>query len=355
MAARKKVHPWLLRASGLLSFSKRRPGLQLAWDATSLQSFMACPRRYLYECVYGLRLAGRGKDIEFGHKFHGALEVFDKARLAGAAVEGAMYEALDYVLKVSGEAVWFCTDCKRPLPAPPEGATDCPNCNATEFSETWVPWETEDTKKNRYTLVRAVIWYCDEQREQGGWQAYKFPDGQPAVELSFRLPLPIQTRDGEQYLLCGHMDGLATWDDTDVYIRERKTTQQTLGGAFFRKYAPNVQVDTYDLVGWLLYSGLKIKGVIMEVAQTAVSFARFYRHPLTSTKSRREEWLAEILDSIKEAEKCACKGHWPMRRSVCTLYGGCPFQNVCRRDPAQREAALRADYVYNGWDPLETR
>lgn len=305
-------------------WSTKVKDLQIAWDATSLQSFMACPRRYQYESIGGWKLAGSRRHLEFGTFFHGALEEWDKARAAGRSKEDATYIAVSWAL-----------------------------------NKTWIdgkPWNTEDSKKNRMNLIRAVVWYCDEQPETGGVEPYVFPDGTVAVELSFRLPLPHETADGEKMILCGHLDGIAKWG-REVFVRERKTTESTLGAYYFDGYAPNVQVDTYDLATYIMFPDLKVSGVMMEAAQCAVEFNRFLRQPLYHTNARREEWLDEILDALVRAEEYAREQFWPMNRAVCGLFGGCPFRDVCKKDVSIRDKFLTTSgkYKQDRWDPLKVR
>jgi hypothetical protein len=330
------------------TWSDKTPGLQLAWDATSLQSFMSCAARYDMEIRRGYRLKGNTVHIDWGHFLHGSLEAFDHALLAGMDKEDAMYEALDWALKATGQELW-----KHKTKGTLRNELDKSH-DPEEWERLWVPWGSEDEKKTRQTLIRAIVWFADEQA--GNVQPYAFPDGTPAIELSFRIPLPTRSAKGEPFLLCGHLDGMALLGD-ELFIRERKTTKTTIGAYYWERYSPNVQVDTYDLAGWLLFPDLKISGVMMEAIQTAVEFTRVARQPLYHTKARREEWLKRVLEIIAEAEKCAENSYWPMNTAACNLNGGCPYQRVCRADPSQRERILiqTGEYEVRKWDPLKVR
>ncbi len=327
------------------TWSRHVPGLQLAWDATSLRSLATCPRKYEYEMVRGLRTGGGNTATSFGSYFHSAVEEFDKARCRGETVAVAARVALRWVLANSGEY-------------------DAGFSDETGFcAPVWRPW-AGDGKKTRHALVRAVIWYCDAQQDVGGVQPYAFPDGTPAVELSFRLPLgrefsPAAAGYGlhapEPYLLCGHMDSLATFGG-QTFVRERKTTEKTLGGYYFDNYSPDPQVDTYSVAASVLFPELKIAGVLLEATQSAVQFARFHTQPLYRTPEQREEWLGEVLGLIAEAESYARAAYWPRRTAVCGLYGGCPFRKVCSRSPGVRPHFLAsAEFVERRWDPLQVR
>lgn len=184
---------------------------------------------------------------------------------------------------------------------------------------------------------------------------YVFPDGTVAVELGGAIPLPILSPDGDPYLLAWHLDGM--WTDGDnIGPRERKTTKSTLGTSYFDKYAPDVQIDTYDMVTNVLYGDrIRISAVMMEAAQVAVGFTRFGRHHVSVPEERRAETFDEIQYWIKRAEDDARRGYFPKNTSSCSANGGCQFRGICRLAPSNRAAFLKSNFVVQKWNPLEER
>ena len=65
---------------------------------------------------------------------------------------------------------------------------------------------------NRLTLLRSVVWYLD-QFEHDSLETVILQDGKPAVELSFRFLTNYQAPTGEPFLLCGHFDRVALFND----------------------------------------------------------------------------------------------------------------------------------------------
>ena len=370
-----------------------------AWDATALRSYMSCPRKYFYEFVEGWR-GGDNVNLDFGRMYHAALECYDRAIGRGATKADASDAALRHALEHSGhyvraestgndddpttwgdwipwggtyETVWRCTDegpalltgknkgnpnpAKRCINAKQDHLGDAPADTCSECGKPltqrtmWVPG---DKNKNRYTLIRSVIQYCDEQPEAGGVRPYVFPNGKVAVELSFVIPLPIHTPDGEPYLLTGNLDGLAVFGGEHA-TRERKTTKSTLNKQYFDRYAPDVQIDTYDLATWLLYPALRPVGVMVEATQTASEFSRVQRNFVTIGNERREEWFAELQGWIKRAEADAMRGVWPKNTASCSANGGCPFRGICSLSPSARERFLPAHFHRELWNPLAVR
>jgi hypothetical protein len=373
-------------------YSPTIPNLQIVWDSTSLRALMFCPRSYQYGILQGWR--GSAVDLEFGIYFASATEVYAKERLAGRSKHQATIAAVERVVLDSwlddtslegidygyGEGngrpwggeyspQWRCTGTTKYRNAkgnaakcpyshkgkwfPGEGPSSCGICTSPTHSERrYTPY---DKVKNRESLVRLVEWYCEEQPEElggAGLSPYAFPDGTPAVELSFKLPLPFNTPDGQPYILAGHLDGIKTFGEIETFISDNKTTKGFLGPLYWKQYSPNIQVDTYDLAGSLLFPDLNIKGVAIEAAQTLVGGAKFATQVFYRTEGQREETLHEIGWWIKQAERFAADDYWPMNKTNCKM---CAFNGICSKDPAQRERYLKADFRQERWNPLSER
>lgn len=364
------------------------PDLQIAWDSTSLKAFMACPRQWYYAIHEGWRFPGN-VDTDFGGFFASSVECFKKALLSGRSKEQATLDALRYVLQATYpegkpwggryDEQWRCTGtnlyrngkgnrAKCPwshkgvwLPSPAPDV--CGECGSPcETQRRWVP---DHNTKDRYTLVRLVAWYCDEQAGEStaGPVPYSFPNGQPAVELSFVLPLPIRPLKqpglgeypaeyyDEPYLLCGHIDSIMQFG-AERFISDNKTTKNALTPAYFAQYSPNVQVDTYDLAGSVLWPDLALKGVMIEAAQTLTEGARFGVGVMYRTEGQRAEYLEELEWWLRQAEKCAKEGYWPKNRASCYM---CQFKMVCSKDKDQRERYLQSNFTKSYWNPLDQR
>lgn len=365
-------------------FSKHNPKLQIAWDSTSLRSLMTCPRQYQYAIIEGWRQPGEVTDLDFGGFFASSVETYKKARLSGKSKEEATLGATRYVINATYtpehgpwggryEELWQCSGtnpyrnargnrakCPHahkgvwyPAPAP----DICGECgSATCKNRQWIP---DDKSKNRHTLIGLVVQYCDEQPESPseGAYPYKFPNGQPAVELSFKMPLPWHTnlaeswKNPETYILCGHLDSIMKFGD-EIFISDNKTTRKPLSFSYFSQYSPNIQIDVYDLAGNLMYPGLGIKGVMIEGAQVLQEGSRFGIGIQYRSDALREELLTDLEYWIRQAEKFAIEDHWPMNRASCYL---CPFKSICSKEPEVRQRYLEAAFVKRPWNPLQER
>ena len=288
-------------------FSTHNPRLRVIWSANSLRPWI-CSRMGYYSSIVGWQ-GGDKTDIDFGRYYHKALEYFDRSRVDGKSIDEATEEAVHVALVES------------------HGFTPTKKKKA----------------KSRENLVRAVIWYCDTIGRNESYRPYVFPNGEPAVELPFIIPLGFQNRYGEDYLLRGSLDGIVQSGEY-LYTRERKTTGKTLSSYFFEQYSPDVQISTYDLVTSVLFPELPIIGTMVEACQVAVGFSRFINHPIRRTPALREEFLRDIRYVIGQAEEMAEEVYWPKNEGACGMYGGCEFRRICSKNPSRREAVLKANF-----------
>lgn len=348
------------------------------WDATSLSALMRCPRYYKYTIIDGYKAPG-SIDLEFGRYFASSVEVYKKARLKGLDKEEASTKALKYAVTAtwdeekgpwSGqyEDQWRCTGTEPyknrkgnrakcpwshkgqffPAPAP----SPCGECGSP--TETLRRWVSSDPAKDRPALIRAVVWWCDEQpdRIEDGAFPYSFPDGTPAVEFSAPIPSPWTAPTGERYILTGYFDDISIFGGEHL-ISDNKTTKKALNKMYWKQYSPNVQIDNYDLIGSVLLPDLHLRGVRIDAVQVLVGGARFGAQIFYRNEDQREEYLEDVRYWLGQAEVFAATGHWPMNRASCAI---CPFaEKVCSKERSKREGYLKQFFEVRHWDPLKAR
>lgn len=335
------------------SFSKLLPTLQLAVDSTSLGAFKTCPRFYYYSIVLGFQPKQESVHLTFGLLMHGGVERYHHARAEGGSHDDSLDRALDWVLR----STWDSTLSRG--------------------------WTSGDSYKNRFTLVRTLIGYLDQYGENDALQTVILDSGKPAVELSFSFDSGYSSRiTGESFLLCGHLDRLATLNGVP-YIPDVKTTKSELNARFWSGFNPSNQFGMYLLAGEIVYK-LPVKGLIVDGCQVQVGNSRFDRHLITKDQFQMDEfykatgqWLARIEDSAVEAHQSTAgaresiigdptpeqtqylentmAGAYPMNETSCSKYNGCEFQSICSKSPASRGKWLEAGFKRRVWDPLQRR
>lgn len=341
----------LLMPKPRLSFSKKNPFLQTAWDSVSLGAAKACWRKYYLQIVLGFSPKRDKHHLRFGQLYHRALEVYDHHTFAGKSHDDALLLALRDLRE-------GCTEIK-------DGKKVWWNPHENLSEET-----AKRDKKTVINLFRTVVWYLDEFGFKDSCKTIRLANGKPAVEISFRYELGFKLSTGEEALHSGHMDRLVDLNGLH-YVLDRKTTAASLadGSAtqYFKKYKPDNQMGGYNYAGQVTLKK-PTAGIIIDAAQIAEGFSRFRRAPIPWTAAEADEWRKHTLWYISVADRIASDAaeaasrgwdpinEYPMNDTACDLYGGCTFRDsVCSKDPRVRQMYLESDFIQRPWDPLQTR
>jgi len=323
------------------SFSLQIPTLQVAWDSTSLGTIKSCPRKYQYSIVNGYRhkRGSQSLHLRYGQLYHRALEVYDHKTFEGMERE----EAIRFMLRDLAEGCMdTAEDGTRTWWNPSEGLSE------------------EKAKANAKTvenLFRSVVWYL-EQFKDDSCETVRLKDGKPAVELSFRFESGHTMRStGEPIMFSGHLDRLVKFNN-QLWVLDRKTTKTTISGfsasRFFEQFSPDNQMSLYTAASRIVLE-TSAAGVIIDGAQIAKGFTHFERGFALRTEGQIDEWFNDALHQITLAEGYALANYWPMNDKSCNDYGGCPFRDICKKDPKVRDIFLESDFVQEFWDPLKVR
>ena len=305
------------------SFSVVRRNLQIAWDSTSLGAFKRCPRYYLLYIVEGHRSRGGNVNLDFGILLHKGKELFEKLRAAGFSHDEA-------VVRTVREIMLHTWDSKKKR-----------------------PWQTNDSYKNRFTLVRSLVWYFEEYKTDV-LKTIILANGKPAVELSFSFDTTARTRHSDEtFSLCGHIDRLVDFN-CYTYVSDVKSTKHELGERYYKQFTPHNQFSLYSIAPGITWH-VPVKGIIVDAVQVQVGATKFGRDTVTRTDAQLQEWLRGFYHFAWQAESYAIDDFWPMNEESCDKYGGCPFRGVCSHSPQARRAWLAADFIRQPWDPLQVR
>lgn len=309
-------------------FSKKVPNLQLAWDSTSYGDLLKCPRYYEMRMIHGWTSKERKIDLEFGIWLHSGRERYYHARARGAPHEAALDEALQFVLL------------------------------GTWNPETDRPWQG-DNYKNRLTLARTLIWYCDKW-EHDPLTTLILANSKPAVEVSFRFGLGFGPTGSvfegdadepqEEFLLCGHIDRLVDFSGR-TWGSDLKSTRSGLDKFYFNQFSPDAQMTIYTIAGKVVLAN-KMAGMIVDACQIGVNFSRFGRALIERTPEQLDEFMRTFRVRMREAEYYARSNYWPMNEKACFR---CEFRGICSKSPSIREQWLKADFIKREWNPLKTR
>lgn len=307
-------------------FSATIPNFQVAWDSTSLGWYKECPRLYQYQMIEGWQPRSKGIHLAFGGWYASALERYAHHRAQGQSHDESVLAVVKWTML--------------------ETMTVDENGNRT-------PWDSGDEYKNRYTLIRSIIWNLDDYNA-GPWRTVILANGKPAVELSFSFE--AFSVAGEPIQLSGHMDKMVEniHAPGQAWVADDKTTKSQLDRNYFAQYTPHNQMSLYTIAGKVV-SGLRVAGVLVRAAQIGVGFTRFATMPIPRPEAVLTEWLADTKRWIERAHGDALANHWPMNDKSCDKFGGCPFRSVCAVSPSHRKSWLKEGFVKRTWNPLQAR
>lgn len=314
--------------------------LQFAWDSVSLTAAMACWRRYQYAIIEGLQPKGPARAIalDFGIAFHKALEWYENLKAEGLDHDEATRQT---VLKLVGYSHYM------KLPTTEEAEAEAAAAAADEDGDDGI--STRNTKiRTRYHLMRAVVWYLEHYREDEAKTLIQ-PSGKPAVEVSFRIPIPVDV-GGRQALLVGHIDRAATLNG-HTYVSDYKTTKG-LSRQFFSDFELSHQLTGYSLAGSVIFEQ-PISGIIIDGIALQVGGAQFKRQITKRSEGQISEYLDTVANTLSEAEYHAETQLYPMNTSACYF---CQFKELCSKPPEYRENYKQMLYDRTSpWNPLENR
>ncbi|NJL70381.1 MAG: PD-(D/E)XK nuclease family protein [Candidatus Competibacteraceae bacterium] len=294
-------------------------GLQFAWDSSSLELAMTCPRKYYYRMILGVAPTTSSVHLLFGGIFAKAVETFYKLRASGSSIHEATVAVVGLALRESWD------------PA------------------TGQPKVFDDSAKTRSTLIRSIVWYIEEYADESesAMTTVHLEDGTPAVELSFSL----EFADGLLY--CGHLDRVVDYMGGRYWL-DNKTTKAGLTPFFFQSYTMSSQFFGYTWAGQTILRS-PIKGGIIDAIGVQVGATQFMRQPITYTAERVAEWYENTCDVISLMRSYTALRKFPMNLTACGNYGGCGYKELCARSPRIRDVYLQSNYHQDVWDPLTPR
>jgi len=175
---------------------------------------------------------------------------------------------------------------------------------------------------------------------------------------------PIVKGYSQPYILSGHLDRVVSFND-DLFVMDRKTTSSAPGNWFYSQFTPDNQMSLYTFAGQIIM-GTPVKGVIIDAAQILEDESRFGRGFTYRTPAQTQEWVKDLRYWLALAEQYAINNYWPMNDKSCGHYRsekddriGCPFREICGKDPSVRETFLKTQFTKleekDRWNPLKPR
>jgi len=184
------------------------------------------------------------------------------------------------------------------------------------------------------------------------------PNGEPAVEFTFSIPLeeaPPHPDSGEPFLFVGRFDMLGSWNGLACVVDE-KTTEQM--GTYWQKqwdlrgqfmgYCWACQQLGYDV------SHAVVNGIAIQKLQY-----KFQRVPVQFPQHLIQRWYNQLIQDIRDMsnaytsiqmEPHLSDSFYPFNfADACSSYGGCAFISLCLAKEPENYFNNFTRFV---WNPL---
>jgi hypothetical protein len=206
-------------------------------------------------------------------------------------------------------------------------------------------------------------------------------DGSVMAEMSFSVPLfdakvmlPDYVQNGEMILpakketfipvyYIGRIDLPVIWDG-QLIILDHKTTSM-LGAYYFDGQKVSPQFEGYCWAFEKL-TGRMPAGYCINAIRTKEMPGKprgtwdawwdegFARHKEYLRPTQLDEWYNNTCNLIEEYLWHYSRNYMPQRKKACTMYGRCPYYEVCYLSPESRSQVLMSDaFQDHDWSPLK--
>lgn len=298
-------------------YPKVKASLPEILDSTIVNSFVECPTSFYYSFCRKLGSLYPSVDLVCGGAFARGLEVFRKDYYGPqklglqASLEHAMTEAI------------------------------------VAYGDIEVPEFKEAKSVNR--VITALAAYVENYPpDRDHIQPKLAPNGEPMVEFTFSVPLPIRHPEtGNPFLYAGRFDMVGVYKDQLIGVDEKTTSQ--LGPTWTNKWNLRGQFTGYT---WALQQhnipviGMMARGV--SFLKTSHGFAESLQ---LRPQWMVDQWYEQLLKNVERMVQAWTSGWFDQNfGETCAAYSGCPFQALCTsHDP---ETWIPGRYGHRDWNPL---
>lgn len=284
-------------------------------DATKIQCYMDCPRKYFYEYVLGWQNEAPNIHLEFGSAWHLAMEHLLLNGYDDVAILGAYEKFVSYYRQFFSELME-----DQYHPKTPAMALKALLGYALEYKH--------DRHKTLYTEIAGTIALSERHT------------------LTFKMDSILETADG-------------------IKSREHKTGSQ-LSRPWTDQWALKMQTGVYNHVLCCLFGPENVWGVEINGTIFSKREVKFQRVPARRTIAGMESWyynaiswlddIARDFDALNSCSENDSVLHaFKQNTESCTKYFGCAFHDYCMAwsNPLQHVDQLPIGFVQRYWNPKE--
>ncbi len=286
-------------------------------DSTIVSEFVQCPTKFYYSFCRKLGSVNPSVDLVAGGAFARGLEVFRKLYYGSAklSVQEALERGMIEAIAAYGNIV------------------------VPEYKE----------NKSLERVIAALGAYIEHYNPALDHIQPKLgPDGEPMVEYTFSVPLPINHPEtGNPFLYAGRFDLVGLYRDQLVGVDEKTTSQ--LGPTWQAKWNLRGQFTGYC---WALHQyDIPVVGMVARGVSFLKKSNGFEESLQLRPKWMIDQWYEQLLANVERMVVTWNKGWFDQDfGDACAAYSGCPFQPLCTS--ASPEDWIPGRYGIREWNPL---
>lgn len=288
-------------------------------DATKLNCYMECPRKYFYNYVLGWNPEKENIHLIWGHAIHEALDCILRAKRAGKSIDdpALIHEAYNV----------FLTHYEKHFDS---------------------RFDDENSPKDAAGALMLLTSYC------------QFYRNDPIKILHVEIPGAVPVSDN--HVLHFRVDTIIETEH-GICSLEHKTTKMN-SKAWADQWQLSLQTGCYNHVLHALWPEDDVYAIIINGLIIRKNDCDFRRIPVRRTGDMMSAWLYNVqrllaeMDrdfeelSLSKAEDNVMTS-FPMNTQSCTKWGTCQYHSYCMSwaNPLQRCASAPIGMEVRHWDP----
>jgi len=220
-----------------------------------------------------------------------------------------------------------------------------------EFINFWGDYEAPENSYKSFenTLAAAFDYFRVYNPASDHIQPLIKSNGDPAVEFTFGIPIPIaHPVTGQPIIYAGRCDMLGLLNGRMKVIVDEKTTY-TFTESWAKNFAMRGQFLGYT---WSAQQfGEAIRGAIIRGIGIQQKDIKHQEAMLTFPQWQIDRWYVEMLQKVQYLKVCWEKNEWPVNYGdICSSYGGCAMMDLCT---SQNPEVWFDTFAVRPWNPLD--
>lgn len=313
-------------------------------DNSSLELFVSCPRKTMFQHILGWRAPGRSA-LVYGDAIHRALEARYKSQLTD-------HFGLCELMNTEVDKAFTSPVGIDEWRTPSQAKETC-----RRYLLEYAAEDLDIVHKDNIPFVEVPFSQYLGKLEIGG-DDIRIPDNVDPhnfVKRIFGKPARPNIQNIHVFW-TGKID-LVLRRDSQIFVMDHKTTS-VLGESFWKQFDLSMPQQGYcwatsKILGEQI-TGTIINAIVGRRPTKTGTALEFHRRTYVYPSWQLEDWPQNCIKIVRSFIEQLLYGDFPGHYKDCVnMYGVCPFHAVCTIPPNQREMLLRSAYEQNNWSPLK--